>query len=177
MVHVPMFEESVAPMSDLDYMNAAAESVRAYCGWHVTPVRTETLVVDDDGTGTVLLPSGRVTDVLSVARDGAALDLAEVQWNEDGVLRFPARCGRGRLRGLAVEVTHGYTEAEAAAVLGVIRGVATRAAMSPGGNIVSQSAGTQRVSYASSGGAVASLPLMQTEKDVLATFRLGWGPR
>lgn len=178
MAHQPMFSEAPKPLSQVDYLNAAAEAVRGYCGWHVTPDRDETLVLDDDGTGTFLLRSGHVTDVMSVRVAGADLDPSEYEWSEDGILRVPSCAGRGRLRSVEVAIRHGYSESEASAVLAVIRGAAHRAAMSPGGNLAYQAAGTQRVGFQSAtGGGSNSLPLMQTEKDTLAPFKLTWGPR
>lgn len=51
---------------------AAEGAVRSYCGWHIAPAVTETLVLDSPGTHVLLLPSMHVTAVSEVR--GLTLD-------------------------------------------------------------------------------------------------------
>lgn len=77
--------------------------IRSYCGWHVAPVRTETLTVDGSGGTIQPLPTLHVVAVDAVENDGVAV--ADVEWSESGFLR-----GRwtSKLRGVTVTLTHGY---------------------------------------------------------------------
>lgn len=52
---------------DPDLVVAAAEgAVRAYCGWHIAPARTETVTAMSDGGAALLLPTMQVRDVTAV---------------------------------------------------------------------------------------------------------------
>jgi len=83
---------------------AAAESVRSECGWHIAPRIEQTIMVRTGGGDTVLLPSLQVAEVASVTdRAGAAVDGWEV-WS-NGILERPG----GFPRTIVVTFTHGYT--------------------------------------------------------------------
>lgn len=151
---------------------AAEQAIRDYCGWHVTPAVEETLVVDGNGQKKILLPSRKINDVLTVEVDGEPV---EVRWSADGWItrvdgRFP-----DRERAITVTINHGL-EHGSAVIDQVIGNIVSRARMSPAGNIVSQRAGTQSVTFASSGGEVTGYGLLQSEKDLLAPYKLNWGP-
>lgn len=85
---------------------AAADAVRAYCGWHVAPVVEETLTLDGRGGGRLILPTLRVVDILTLTVDGMIVD--EPEWSTAGVLwgRFP-----DRPRSVTVTLQHGYETA------------------------------------------------------------------
>lgn len=153
---------------------AAEQVIRAYCGWHVAPVLDEVLVLDGNGERRILLPSRRVVEVDSVSIDDDELDTESYRWSESGWLTRVGGYWPDRERSIRVSIKHGFDQADD--VLGVARAVQARAEMSPTGNVISQRAGTQAVSFASSGGAVASLPLLGQEKDTLAPYKLNWGP-
>ena len=154
---------------------AATQAIRDYCGWHVAPVIETTLTLDGTGTDTVLLPSRRVIDVLSVKALGVELEAAAYEWSSDGLLRRRRGCWPDRYRALTVELEHGFEDASILAT--VVDSIVARIRMDPSGMLASQSAGTQRVSFggrlASGGGGVG---LLGTEKELLAPYKLNWGP-
>lgn len=84
---------------------AAAESVRAYCRWHVAPVIEETLVLDGGGARRLILPTLRVVEILSLEVDGHEVD--DPEWSAAGILfgRFP-----DRPRSVKVTMRHGFDE-------------------------------------------------------------------
>ena len=56
-------------------IEGATDGIRLACGWHVTPVITETLTLDGTGGPVMQLPSGLVRDVKEVKVDGVAVDV------------------------------------------------------------------------------------------------------
>lgn len=174
----------------VDPLDAATNAVRGYCGWHIAPQITETIRVDGSGTNRLLIPSGHVVEITECLNDGTAVDLESLDWSEVGILAARHTAGgpywyregvaaagfTRKYRGVQITLTHGYPPEEVPDVVQLIQGVAARARMSAGGNVVQQRAGTQAVTFASSGGAVASLPLLAQEKELLAPYKLNWGP-
>lgn len=169
-----MYPRMREPNAVFDAAVAAEQVIRAYCGWHVAPVLSEELVLDGNGGRRLLLPSRRVVDIESVTVEGETLDASEYQWSESGWITRSRGVWPHRERAVAVKLQHGFDQVDD--VAGVARSIQSRAEMSPAGNVISQRAGTQAVSFASSGGAVASLPLMEQEKALLAPYKLNWGP-
>lgn len=90
-----------SPFAD-NVAEAAAESVRAECGWHIAPPVTETLKIRTYGS-VILLPSLHVTAVTSVT-DSAGTLVTGWELFEGGILEFftdtPAY--------VTVTFTHGY---------------------------------------------------------------------
>lgn len=89
---------------------------RSFCGWHVTPVRTSAMVtLDGPGSGLLVLPTLRMTALISVVEDGTEVDLSTLAWSTRGLVR--KRSGArwsGQFGSIDVEFTHGFTEADAA---------------------------------------------------------------
>lgn len=79
------------PQSLIDQATAL---VRAWCGWHVTPSKTETLELEVDGSTFLPLPSLHVTGVTSVVMDSVTLvQDTDYQWSQAGVLTHLAPNG------------------------------------------------------------------------------------
>jgi hypothetical protein len=95
------------PLTDEQARAQAEAEVRAYCGWHIFPAKTEDLVVDGSHATVQMLPTLRLTAVHGVEVDGTAVDLGTVEWSVAGFLRRDA-AWTSRLRGVVVSVTHGY---------------------------------------------------------------------
>lgn len=114
-----------------DPVEQATEVVRAYCGWHIAPSRQETLTLDGPGGNVLVLPSLHVTDLASVTEDGTTLDPAtDYTWSAKGIVQrqwpvstwphatwsypwdstYALPWWTTTLRGLAVELTHGYED-------------------------------------------------------------------
>lgn len=93
---------------------AALAAARGYCGWHVTPSRTETITVDGSGGNLLLLPTLRLTALTAITEDDVELDVDTVRWSSDGRLRkHHVRCHRWthHYQGVTVTITHGIDDA------------------------------------------------------------------
>lgn len=153
------------------WLDAATAEVRKYCEWHITPVITQELVLDGPGGKDLFIPSGRLVSLTACTNDGVDV-LADVDPSAKGILTL--RSGRWSTRNgsIRITLTHGFEEAQD--VAGVIAAVAGRSASSPG-NVVRQNAGPMGVSYGTVDGAPVSLPLLKSEKETLAPYKLVWG--
>lgn len=158
----------------LDWGEAALLAVRRYCGWHIAPVIEEDLVLDGPGGRVLLLPSGRVEEILSLTEDGQTVDPATLQVSEAGIVRkadsvaWSEKYGSVKLR-----LRHGYEDYDD--LRAIVSQVAARAAAT-GAGYVSEAAGPFNVRRGTvAGGEVAGVPLLGTEKLALAPYRLSWG--
>lgn len=158
----------------VDWRAAALLTVRRYCGWHVAPVITETITLDGSGSSALLLPSNQALAIESLTEDGEEVDVSTLSLSVSGVVRKERDAFWTRkLGGIVVELRHGYDEY--ADLEGVVSQVAARSAAT-GAGAVSESAGPFNIRRATvSGGAVAGAPLLETEKEALAPYRLTWG--
>lgn len=132
----------------------------------------QTLVLDGNGGRKILLPTGNLISVPRLIINDA--EVTEFDFSASGWIEL--RSGVFPHRASCVEVTINHGFADAPVVEHLIQSMATRARMSPAGNIINQRAGSQSVTFASSGGEVASLPLLASEKELLAPYKLNWGP-
>lgn len=94
------------PLPDLDptAVLAASARVRNYCGWHIAPEVTETLLLPVTGVR-LRLPSLSVATVSAVTVDGLAVGF---DWSPAGDLLLDRLSIRRSLRGLSVTLTHGF---------------------------------------------------------------------
>lgn len=154
------------------WLNAAHGAVRRECGWHVAPVIEETLVLDGSGGDALLLPSGRVIELIEVLNDGVDVT-SNVDASKSGVLEL--QCGRWtrRLGRVSVKLRHGYAADEAPEVAALIATLARRGGSAPG-IVASQSVNGASVAYLTAGGAPLSISLLQIEKNTLDPYRLVW---
>lgn len=150
---------------------AATQAIRDYCGWHVAPVITDTLILDGTGTDTVLLPSRRVVAVDSVKLDGILLEATAFEWSADGLLRRKHGSWPESYRSLEVTLQHGFEDMTALADIGA--SIMARIKIDPTGALANQRAGTQSVGFVAG---AAGGGLMTSEKERLAPYRLTWGP-
>lgn len=95
------------PLTSEQAAARALAEVQAYCGWHISPSRTETLSLDGSGATVQPLPTLRMTALVSLSVDDEIVDTASVEWSEAGFIRRDA-AWTSRLRGVVVEITHGY---------------------------------------------------------------------
>jgi len=153
------------------WLDAATAEVRRYCEWHITPVITQELILDGPGGKHLLIPSGKVVTLTLCTNDGVDV-LADVDDSEKGILTLRSGRWSTRNKGIRITIEHGFESAPD--VAGVIATVAERAVSSPG-NVIRQNAGPMGVTYGTVGGAPISLPLLQSEKDTLAPYKLEWG--
>lgn len=158
-----------------DPVAAATQLIRDYCGWHVAPVQEDTFTLDGTGTDTILLPSRRVVDVTSVSVRGEVLPDASYEWSAIGALRRLNGGWPNAYRSVEVTLEHGFNDLSVLADL--VEALATRIRLDPSGMIARQNVGTQSVSF---GGRLAmgggGHGLLIAEKQMLAPYRLNWGP-
>lgn len=157
--------------SDPTLLLAAAEAaVRAYCGWHIAPQRTEDVVVNGNGSTVLPLPTMHLADVHTITEAGQPVVLDAVQWSTAGYL-FRTAPWTAALRGVTVNITHGYDEVPPE-VQAVVLSVAARAAASPEG-MVRQQVGSVSLSFAQSSANVSGgVAVFDHEQAVLDRYRL-----
>ena len=148
---------------------AAEAAVRRYCGWHVAPVIIEDLVLDGSGTSTLFLRTLRLENVQSVSLSGVPLDLADLEWSENGYLR-KSGVWPDRLRSVRVTVEHGFDSADDVAA--IVRAIAARASASPTG-VVREQAGAVSIGFSlTAPGVSGGVVLMDHERAMLDKYRL-----
>lgn len=160
-----------------DRLLQAEAVVRAYCGWHIAPERTEVVVIDrPNGVAVLPLPSLHVTAITAVVQGGEDVLADDYTWTEGGLLhRAPGylwgRTTWGYDEPLAVTMTHGYEEPPPA-VTAVVQAMATRAVQNPG-SLVRTQVGPFSDTYSQTG-FNQSLPLamLAAEKELLAPYVL-----
>ena len=96
---------------------AALAAARRYCGWTVSPVATDVEVTVDGPGGPVLtLPTRNLIEVSAVSENGVDVDVStlDISRTKGTVRKYPYGSWTARDGGIAVTMTHGLTEAEAA---------------------------------------------------------------
>ena len=148
---------------------AAEAAVRAYCGWHVAPSKTETVTVDVDSPS-VLLPSLHVTAVSSVRAEGNPVGADRFEWSQTGILWLNAR----GFRRVEVEMTHGYDVDSTAGVLlsSIVLATAARAKSSPSGLMRAQVGQVSETYSQTAHNQAGGVALLTSEKNLLAPYRL-----
>ena len=164
-----------------DWATAAEATVRAYCGWHVAPAFREILTLSAlHRSRDLWIPSGHVVEIHSVeirepAGSWRTLDEHKIEWDETGLVRLSRGAAWPEtLRGVRVDLTHGYDADEVPDVLALMTNLAKRAATGAYG-LASQSVNGAAVTYQTAGGAPLSIPLLQIEKQALAPYVLATG--
>lgn len=93
------------------FVKAAGEAIRGFCGWHISPVQTDTRVKRHLGErGKIILPTLRLVGVTRLTIDGVDLT-PEVDfhwWQYGEIERTPPRYSRDGW--CLVDFTHGYDE-------------------------------------------------------------------
>lgn len=96
----------------------AQTAIRAYCGWHIAPVITETLVLDGTGTRSFQLPTLRLLEVTSLEVDGSAV--VDPEFSRAGIVRVRST---ERFRTILVTFRHGFESSEVADIQANIAGI------------------------------------------------------
>lgn len=124
------YTDEVLAQDTIDRVWAA---VRDEAGWHIGPVRRETLVVDGTGGALLQLKSLRVVQVHAVTELGAAVDPSAFMWSADGSMM--RRDGRwtDQWRGITVDLDHGFDET--ASLDRLVLRVAMREMTTPAGQV------------------------------------------
>jgi hypothetical protein len=90
-------------------IDGAEAAVVEYVGWHIAPVRSESVTVDGSGTLIQTLPTMHLVSLDSVAENGLNLDVTRIDWSTNGVMeKRSGSCWTGRRRGVIPAITHGF---------------------------------------------------------------------
>jgi hypothetical protein len=149
-------------------IEAAQAAVRGYCGWHVAPVVTETLTLDGHGDKRLLLPSLMVKEIFDVTVDGKLMDLADLEWSADGMLKLKSGYFPNKYRSVVVTLEHGFEPEE---VSHIVQQIADRIILAPDAAAVFArvSTGDRSMDYRATAGSIGLLGL---ERDMLEPFKL-----
>lgn len=93
---------------------AALASARGYCGWHVSPVKTETIVDDGPGGRLLSVKTLKVIGTPTVTEHGTPVDAAWSARAPGCAQKRNGGCWSGEFGAIEVTITHGFTEVEAA---------------------------------------------------------------
>jgi hypothetical protein len=156
------------------WRHAAQEAIRQYCGWHIAPNISETMIVDADGGRTLLIPSKHVTNISSITIDGEEL-LDSYDWSEAGIIQLRSGHWPNRLRAVTVTLEHGWKPEDIPHIQQLILDLAKRARSQP--TVASQSTNGSSVTNWNNGGKPLGIQLMDVEKDMLEPYRLNWSPQ
>lgn len=113
-------------------LDTALELTRRYCGWHVTPEREDSLILDGFGGEILRLPTLNLVDLTEIVEDGVTLDIDELEVSPLGRIRKNSgEFWTDQFSGLAVTMTHGFNNAGPfeSAVLGYLVRTAITASM------------------------------------------------
>jgi len=148
----------------------ASAAIRNYCGWHISPVVTETLVLDGPGGRLLSLPTKHLINITSLIEDETTLEDTAFRWSEDGSVKRNGCRWSDDFRILTVTIEHGYATAED--VKRVLLAVVTRELSSPTGATREQ-AGAVSISWATTApGVSGGLALLAHEFSVLDAYRI-----
>jgi hypothetical protein len=92
---------------------SALSLARRYCGWHVTPVKTDSLVtIDGPGGQLLVLPTLRLIQLAGLTEDGNTVDADTISASARGLLRKKdGSCWTDQLGGIDVSMVHGFADA------------------------------------------------------------------
>jgi len=96
-------------------IDTALVAARRYCGWHVSPVRTDVEVTVDGPGGQVLsLPTLNLLSINEVDDDGIMLAGDDLRVSRLGLVRKRSGgCWTSAYGSVTAVITHGFTETEA----------------------------------------------------------------
>lgn len=164
-------------------IDAASAAVRAYCGWHVAPTVSETLILDGPGGHVVALPTMHVVSLLALReRVGQpyvnpipTVDKATYEWSSFGELRRSGGFWTSLYRALEVDLEHGFPTGSTAWGIAhsLVVSVAARAILSPVSGVVREQTLVSSITYGQSyAGVSGGSTLMPHETAALSPYRL-----
>src|ERR1700761_4069109 len=101
---------------------AALQVARHHCGWHVSPVITETITLDGPDSRILFVPTMKIVTLTSVTEDGTSINPDNVSMSAGSGgfqrrrLSLRKRSGdwwTDQYGGIELEMSHGFTELEA----------------------------------------------------------------
>ena len=158
-------------------IDAVLASLKGHCGWIPFPVRTETLILDAVGQNVLVLPTKKLRAVNAVRVLGVSLPPKRTEWSHDGLVYLRAE-GEfleltervrwpHRLRGIEIEIEHGYELADCMNLLDSVCSTIERSVYNPRGASMIR-VGERQTGFTpgAGGGVIGTLPL----GDQLATW-------
>jgi len=149
-------------------LESVSASIRAYCGWHVSPSIECTYTGNGEPYGVLMmLPAMAVSDVDSLTIEGASVDAFE--WHDDGMVRLTEGVFPDSWRSVVCVYTAGYDSSELAHIVAQIASNAIVAA--PG--VAGERVGDVSVTYNQTGaGITGGVSLLARDKEQLAPYKL-----
>lgn len=122
-------------------LDVALVAARRYCGWHVSPVVTDELVLDGPGSRVLQLPTRKLRDVVEVVENTVDIDIARLVWSQTGAVRKKSDAFWSfAYQAITATFDHGYTAAEAAdwrdAIVSMVDDISTTAVSEEAGRLV-----------------------------------------
>lgn len=181
---VPQYEAltgATAPPGTADALAGASAAIRRYCGWHIAPVITASLTLDGPGTRILMLPTLRMVELTGITEYASGLGTAvydlipdvDLEWSINGTVR--KRSGgwwTTALRGLLVDLDHGFAMEDVADLTQVVLNMVARAMSNPYGVTAQAVGGVSISSGPGPGGQVGGLVVFPEQAAQLETYRL-----
>lgn len=164
------------PADDTRLLAALLTASRRFVGAVRHPVRLmvdDEIVLDGNGTTTLLLPAAPVTDLAVVEVAGAELDPADYAWSADGLLEREAGWPRAR-RVVRVVYSHGYDPIPGAIADAVLSAAHIALNTEPG--LSTMSVGGMSMSFSTTYGASVA-GATDAWSQAVETYRLNRGER
>lgn len=153
-------------------LEGASSMIRAYCGWHIAPSITETLILDGPGGRVLGLPSRHVTGIATISQQSSIIASTGYKWSALGeVQRKDWSFWSTDYRDIEVTLTHGYTACPPdlrQAILGIV----TRALSSPTGATREQTLTTSITWATTAPGVSGGLAVLGGETSILDAYRI-----
>lgn len=151
-------------------IEGASAAIRRYCGWHIAPEKTETLLLDGSGGKVLTLQTLHLVDVASVKINGKEIPADLYDWSHLGNIELRHGTWPLRYRSVEVEFTHGFESAPD--INQIVNQVCSNALASPMGATREQ-AGQVSVTWGQTAPNTAGgMTLLQRDLDVLDTYKL-----
>lgn len=151
------------------FLSAASAYVRSYCGWHISPSRSETDVKRRIGSfGKIILPTLHLVSVEKLVVDDAVVDPGDYHWWPNGVVELKNRYRRDGY--CLIDYTHGYAVVPDAVQSVVMELANTAQSLGGGTGVKGVTTPGYSITYGESG-----LELSPSQRDALAAYRITLG--
>lgn len=145
---------------------AVSSVVRAYCGWHISPI-VECIWTGDANGKLVQLPAMNVSTVHSVSISGS--EISDYAWRSSGLIRLGQYPGDDWGRLINADYDAGV---DADAIAAVVSQLAVNALVAPAG-VMREQAGDVAITYNQTAvGVSGGIRLLSTDKILLDPYKL-----
>lgn len=146
-------------------------AIRAFCGWHVTPLITDAeIVLDGRGGRHLWLPSLNVVALSDIVNEETVLTSDDYDWSTDGYVELRSGFWTTRPRQISIKFTHGFPNVPDE-LIGLGAEIAARATSAPTGDVREQ-AGQVSVQHGTINGVAGGIALLEHEKEILGKYKL-----